>query len=384
MPDGPQETPYGEPLRVPPEKEPLKMLPVLFILVTISCLYSVYTAYHLLPLLQIGEHASAVDLDQRSRGIWQGTAFNLITLLLLSSYIRCILVHPGDVPNESPWLYSPVPGFSKPSLLEAKKTGERRHCKWCGKYKPDRCHHCRICQTCILKMDHHCPWIYNCVGFHNYKFFLLLLFYTMLDTHFIMWTMTESMVQSVQNNAPFWDMFSLLFGLTLAFFFGTLVTLFFAFHFWLTANGLTTIEFCEKRFPKKKSKDEEGPGCLGGFESSSPFNLGTTTNLCSVLGWNPLLWLLPITGSPGDGLTYDTVDMPKSLEGGRGAKKGKRLPKQNEYDALQSYGVQGYGTLLFQPAERGALLQPSSLGVLFQPADLGAPILATKAKGVRW
>lgn len=43
--------------------------------------------------------------------------------------------------------------------------------------KPERSHHCSICKTCVIKYDHHCPWLNQCVGLHNERYFLLFLLY---------------------------------------------------------------------------------------------------------------------------------------------------------------------------------------------------------------
>jgi len=55
----------------------------------------------------------------------------------------------------------------------------------CNVFKPERCHHCSACNRCVLNMDHHCPWINNCVGFWNRKYFMLLLIYVALTTYYV-------------------------------------------------------------------------------------------------------------------------------------------------------------------------------------------------------
>ncbi|CAM8956355.1 unnamed protein product [Rhodiola kirilowii] len=58
-------------------------------------------------------------------------------------------------------------------------------CLYCEKPKSTRAHHCRSCKICILDMDHHCPFIGNCVGASNHRYFISFLISTVLSTIYV-------------------------------------------------------------------------------------------------------------------------------------------------------------------------------------------------------
>jgi len=280
------------------------VLPPLFICVIIGTIWSIYSGLHLLPLLQVDVPRELRVEQEARRGQWQLVVSQTLVLLLLTCYVRAVVSSPGSVPDTATWKigHHEASGQVKtPLVREVKVTGERRHCKWCLKYKPDRCHHCRVCNNCVLRMDHHCPWIMNCVGFGNHKYFFLLVVYTVAACGFIFWTLLGTVRRSVKQEMPITNRFLLVLGLVLSLIMGTLMTIFLCFHSYLMLHGMTTIEFCEKSSaaPSRAGRD---PGKAPAKPTS--YDQGLAGNLAAVLGPRPWLWLLPICPPAGDGTFF--------------------------------------------------------------------------------
>ena len=52
-------------------------------------------------------------------------------------------------------------------------------------YRPKRSVHCRACDVCVESFDHHCPYISNCVGRRNYRYFFGFINILLLDTIYV-------------------------------------------------------------------------------------------------------------------------------------------------------------------------------------------------------
>ncbi|VDM60930.1 unnamed protein product [Angiostrongylus costaricensis] len=160
-----------------------------------------------------------------------------------------------------------------------------RYCPKCKCIKPDRAHHCSICGQCILKFDHHCPWVNNCVSFYNYKFFLLFLGYGLIFCLFVFFTnlpyFIRFWIKDYQEHSFKVNNFHLLFLVFVSGMFATSLSFLLSYHLFLTARNRTTVE------------SFRAPILEGGLDKRA-FDHGIRANYREVFGYDRRLWFLPV------------------------------------------------------------------------------------------
>ncbi|KAL9128489.1 MAG: hypothetical protein Q9217_002839 [Psora testacea] len=178
----------------------------------------------------------------------------LLYTLLNWSYTTAVFTSPGSpldqagnagyssLPTHEP-SHRDIPSFT------VKSTGELRFCKKCQARKPDRAHHCSTCKRCVLKMDHHCPWLAACVGLRNYKAFLLFLIYTSIFCWLCLAVTSVWLWNEALNDSRYEDSLLPINSILLCVIsgiIGLVLTGFTIWHISLAFRGITTIECLEQ------------------------------------------------------------------------------------------------------------------------------------------
>ncbi|XP_040507639.1 palmitoyltransferase ZDHHC18 isoform X1 [Gallus gallus] len=151
-----------------------------------------------------------------------------------------------------------------------------KYCYTCKMFRPPRTSHCSVCDNCVERFDHHCPWVGNCVGKRNYRYFyafilslsfLTAFIFACVVTHLTLRSQRDGFLTTLKTTPAsvlelvicFFSVWSIL-GLS-------------GFHTYLVASNLTTNEDIKGSWSNKR-----------GSEFANPYShKSILTNCCAVL-----------------------------------------------------------------------------------------------------
>ncbi|CAA2983888.1 probable S-acyltransferase 1 [Olea europaea subsp. europaea] len=206
----------------------------------------------------------------------------VLTVLDLMFLFMTSARNPGIVPRNSwlpefdessyssssvDWINGASPDIKLPRTKDVFVNGhiaKVKYCDTCFLYRPPRASHCSICNNCVQRFDHHCPWVGQCIGLRNYREYILFI---STSTILCIYVFTFTLVNTLKEPGSMWGILSrdimsvvlLVYCFIAVWFVGGLSV----FHFYLICTNQTTYENFRYRYDKKEN----------------PYNLGMIKNL---------------------------------------------------------------------------------------------------------
>lgn len=157
------------------------------------------------------------------------------------------------------------------------------------------------------------PWVNSCIGFHNRKAFILMLWYTTILTILNIFSFAlciQPIIEGIKSETP--GVIPRLIFIIFAFILNCIIFVailnFLRFHISLILDNYTTLEILDL---KRKGKGDNPP--------PSNYDMGKYYNWMQVFGRNWLTWFIPIfrhsEGPSGDGVIWPraTIDPERVL-----------------------------------------------------------------------
>ncbi|XP_064629563.1 palmitoyltransferase ZDHHC9-like isoform X3 [Lineus longissimus] len=216
----------------------------------------------------------------------------LIFIFVMSTLFRTSFSDPGVIPRAtpdeaadlerqieipaagSPGTYRPPPRTKE--VVIRGQVVKLKYCFTCKIFRPPRASHCSICDNCVERFDHHCPWVGNCVGKRNYRYFymfilslsvLCIYIFACVITHLILSAQEKNFLHAMRDSPA-----SILEAIVCFFSIWSIIGLA-GFHTYLTTSNQTTNEDIKGTFSAKRGQD-----------NANPYTKGTVMlNCCNVL-----------------------------------------------------------------------------------------------------
>ncbi|XP_043271624.1 palmitoyltransferase app isoform X3 [Venturia canescens] len=207
----------------------------------------------------------------------------LLFLFVMSSLFRTSFSDPGVIPRATPdeaayierqievpnngnsITYRPPPRTKE--VLVRGQPVKLKYCFTCKIFRPPRASHCSLCDNCVEAFDHHCPWVGNCVGRRNYRYFYAFIVSLAFLCVFIFACAITHLIMLTRDDRPFLEAVrlspgSVVVGVVCFFSVWSILGLA-GFHTYLTTSNQTTNEDIKGSFTSKREQENFNPYSQG-------------------------------------------------------------------------------------------------------------------------